>query len=125
MDTNVKIMIKDGIDKFNKRRFYDSHEIFEDVWINHKLDDRLFIQGLIQLSVAYFHISNQNKNGAIGLFKKCTTKLNLYKKTSSFIINLDEIIDMANKSLLYLESIEDMKYFKWELAPQLLLSDEF
>ena len=67
-----------GIDSFNRREFYDAHEYFEEIWTNYQLDDRIFIQGLIQLSVAYFHITNSNKNGAMGLFKKSLSKLDSY-----------------------------------------------
>ena len=78
MDIVIKEKLSSGILKFNNKEYYDSHEYFEDLWINYTLEDRFFIQALIQLAVAYFHISNQNKNGAIGLFKKCIKSDDLY-----------------------------------------------
>ena len=73
----------------------------------------------------YFHISNQNKNGAIGLFKKCIKKIDIYKDSNSFIININQVIDSAHRSLLYLQKINDMSEFNWDLAPQLKVKDEF
>ena len=77
-DQIIKNIFKKGVKSFNHRNFYRAHEYFEEIWVEHKVDDRLFIQSLIQLSVAYFHISNVNKNGAVGLFKKSIQKLNSY-----------------------------------------------
>ena len=41
-----------GIIAFNNRQFYDAHEFWEDLWLNYKLEDAKFIQGLIQLAVS-------------------------------------------------------------------------
>ncbi len=119
---SLKIFIK-GVDQFNLRNYYDSHECFEDIWINHHLDNRLFIQGLIQLSVAYFHISNDNKNGAMSLFKKSIKKLNNDNNNDNLISNINNVIDSAYKSYNYLQSIDSMYEFDWTLAPKLKLSD--
>ena len=70
MEQQVLNLFENGVRKFNSRNFYEAHEYFEEIWVNYKVKDRLFIQSLIQLSVAYFHISNMNRNGAIGLFRK-------------------------------------------------------
>ena len=39
----------------------------EDLWSDYYLKDRLFIQGLIQLSVSFVHLKNNNMNGAKSL----------------------------------------------------------
>ena len=117
---SLKIFIK-GVDQFNLKNYYDSHEYFEDIWINHHLDNRLFVQGLIQLSVAYFHISNDNKNGAMSLFKKSIKKLN--NNNNNLISNINNVVDSAYKSFNYLQSIDSMHEFDWTLAPKLKLSN--
>ena len=93
----LKIFIR-GVNEFNIKNYYDSHEYFEDIWTNHTLDDRLFIQALIQLSVAYFHISNDNKNGAISLFKKTIKKLDNYIDSNGLILNINEIVQFIFSS---------------------------
>ena len=60
---------------FNDRRFYDAHEFWEELWLEYKLEDANFIQGLIQLAVSYFHLFNQNLNGARSMLKKCLKKI--------------------------------------------------
>ena len=64
-----------GIEAFNNREFYDAHEYWEELWLDYKLNDAQFIQGLIQLAVSYFHFFNQNLNGARSMLKKCLIKI--------------------------------------------------
>ena len=51
-----------GLNAFNDKDYYDAHEYWEDLWSDYILKDAKFVQGLIQLSVGYFHISNYNFN---------------------------------------------------------------
>ena len=74
-----------GIEAFNSQSFYDAHEYCEDLWSDYRLKDAKLIQGLIQLSVGYFHITNLNINGARGLLNKCKPKFELYLHESSGI----------------------------------------
>ena len=55
-----KKLFLNGIKAFNEKKFYDAHEYLEDLWSQYYLSEALFIQGLIQLSVGYFHITNSN-----------------------------------------------------------------
>ena len=54
--TNEKDLFQKGIDAFNNHQFYDAHEYWEELWLDYKLTDASFIQGLIQLAVSYFHL---------------------------------------------------------------------
>ena len=64
-----------GINAFNNRCFYDAHEYWEELWLDYKLKDAIFIQGLIQLAVSYFHLFNNNLNGARSMIRKCVRKV--------------------------------------------------
>ena len=68
------ILFQKGIKAFNKRNFYDAHEYWEELWLDYKLEDSKFIQGLIQLAVSYYHLFNNNLNGAKSMIKKCLGK---------------------------------------------------
>ena len=67
-------LFQKGIDAFNDRCFYDAHEYWEELWLDYKLKDATFIQGLIQLAVSYFHLFNNNLNGARSMISKCLGK---------------------------------------------------
>ena len=80
-----------GLTSFKNFKFYDAHEYWEDLWSDYHLKDAKFIQALIQLSVGYFHITNNNKNGALGLLRKCKPKFEKYKPQCRGI-DVDHII---------------------------------
>jgi uncharacterized protein len=57
-----------GIDLFNRREFFEAHEVWEDVWQDTPGPERRFYQGLIQAAVAAYHAGNGNGRGARRLF---------------------------------------------------------
>ena len=67
-----------GVDLFNQKNFYDAHEEWEEMWSNYYLKDRLFIQGLIQVTVSFYHLSTNNIKGAKNLMKRGVEKLNQF-----------------------------------------------
>jgi predicted metal-dependent hydrolase len=66
---------RQGIRLFNARKFYDAHEVWEDVWReSHGLEKR-FLQGLIQAAVAFHHHSTGNVVGAHSLMERAHKNL--------------------------------------------------
>ena len=124
MNEGVKKLFYKGVYYFNIKDYYEAHEYFEEMWTDYQLEDKLFIQSLIQLSVAYFHISNSNRNGALGLFKKSLDKLNKYLDTSQAITNINDVIKSADISYKNVIEIDDIDSFDWSLAPTLEIEDE-
>ena len=78
MNKETELFYK-GIEAFNNRSFYDAHEYWEEIWLDCKVEDATFIQGLIQLSVSYFHYFNGNLKGARSMIRKCLTKFDQYE----------------------------------------------
>ena len=117
-ENNKRDLFLKGIKAFNNRSYYDAHEYWEDLWIDYRLKDAKLIQGLIQLSVGYFHITNLNINGAKSMFGKCLPKLDLYKKNSRGL-DVFYLIDAVNKTIENLNDIEDIKDFNWHHAPKI------
>ena len=121
-----------GVEKFNNKDFYDSHEYFEEIWSNYNINNRLYLQGLIQLSVAYFHISNNNINGGISLFNKAIKKMKQFESFEICVSDIDyvkvanvgEILSRACKSHSELLSINNPSDFNWNLTPQIVIQSE-
>ena len=107
-----------GINAFNTSNYYDAHEHWEDLWSDYRLPDAKFIQALIQLAVGYFHITNNNKNGALGLLNKCKPKFELYLPSCRGM-DIQGILLLVDSSIAYLNQIDDMKEFNWTLVPKL------
>lgn len=100
-----------GLVEFNNKNFYNAHEYWEDLWIKHKLEHPLLIQGLIQFSVGYFHLSNLNRKGAISLFNKSLQKLDKFKEFKDLKIDINSIVSDCNRLLFWLESNHDLSKF--------------
>jgi len=67
-----------GLDLLNRRIYFDAHELLEDVWREIKGHDRHFVQGLIQVAVAFHHHSRGNLAGALSLLKRAAANLAPY-----------------------------------------------
>ena len=122
MQNNIKEkLFVDGITLFNEKKFYDAHETWEEEWSEYRLKDDLYIQGLIQLSVAFFHITNLNLKGSSNLFKKCLPKLKKFP-INHRNINVSEIIICAENSEKKVNSIKKVDEFDWKLVPKIIQS---
>ena len=122
LQNNIKEkLFVDGIALFNEKKFYDAHEAWEELWSEYRSKDDLFIQGLIQLSVAFFHITNLNLKGSSNLFKKCLPKLKKFP-INHRNINVSEIIICAENSEKKVNSIKKVDEFDWKLAPKIIQS---
>ena len=54
----------EALNLFNKQKWYEAHDAFEDIWNTLDGDERQIIQGILQVSVSQFHLSKGNLNGA-------------------------------------------------------------
>jgi uncharacterized protein len=52
-----------GIQLFNRGEFFEAHEALEDVWRAASAEEKKFLQGLVQLAVAFHHYSTGNRVG--------------------------------------------------------------
>jgi uncharacterized protein len=67
-----------GIRLFNDGEFFEAHEVLEDTWRAAPPQDKAFLQGLVQLAVAFHHFSTGNKVGAASVLNKGKCNLENY-----------------------------------------------
>src|SRR5579863_3495230 len=65
----------EGIVLFNAGRFFDCHEVWEEVWNRASGAEKLFYQGMIQAAVAILHAERGNPRGARSTWNKARAKL--------------------------------------------------
>jgi len=67
-----------GLDLFNRARFFDAHEVLEDVWraLPRTSAAKKHLQGLVQLAVAFHHESRRNLRGARSVLDRALRNLN-------------------------------------------------
>ena len=68
-----------GIEHFNVCDFYESHEVWEELWTDYQGPSRKFYQGLIQAAVALHHFGNGNTRGARKLYYSTRGYLESYR----------------------------------------------
>ena len=79
MDDRIRQSLLNGIREFNNEAFFEAHDILEDVWMDIRGKSRLFFQGLIQLSIGYYHLTCENYTGADHLLTRGVSKLESYE----------------------------------------------
>jgi predicted metal-dependent hydrolase len=67
--------LADGISLFNAHHFWHAHEAWEERWLQASGDEKLFLQGLIQLAAAYHHVQRGTFSGGVRLFDAALAKL--------------------------------------------------
>ena len=112
--TETEDLFIKGLVEFNNQNFYDAHEYWEELWSDYKIKNPLLIQGLIQFSVGCFHLTNLNRNGAIGLFNKSIKKLENFKSFNDLKINISDIVTESERILSWLENNHDLSLFNWD-----------
>ncbi len=70
--------MQEGAALFNAGRFFDCHEVWEDVWNAQPPSERIFLQGLIQVAVGCEHFRRNNLRGAASLLEQGLRKIRKY-----------------------------------------------
>ena len=102
-----------GLALFNSSRFFDAHEVLEDVWRESPLHSpsRRHLQGLVQVAVAFHHQSKGNHVGARSVLERAMR--NISGADSSFPeLDLDRLraqLEIWQRYLDHPESAGDRK----------------
>lgn len=64
-----------GVALFNARKFFEAHEVWEELWLVEPEPEKAFLQGLIQLAAAFHHHSRENLHGTRSLLAAGLIKL--------------------------------------------------
>ena len=108
--------LDNALDLFNKKRWYEAHDAFEEIWNGLQGDERQIIQGILQVSVSQFHLSKGNLNGAMillgeGLGRiKNRVSVDLGLDLLSFCNSLEILLDKLHAKVPL--SNEDVPFLK-------------
>ena len=64
-----------GVALFNAGKFFEAHEVWEEIWLAEPAPEKTFLQGLIQLAAAFLHAGRGNMRGARSLLAAGIAKL--------------------------------------------------
>ena len=82
-DYNLSRLVA-AVNKFNEGDYFECHEILEDIWFDVRDDSRDFYQGLLHISVAFYHLTKKNNfKGTLIQLDKAMQRLGAYDKVFS------------------------------------------
>jgi predicted metal-dependent hydrolase len=64
-----------GMRLFNRAEFFDAHEVLEDIWRAAPPENKKFVQGLVQVAVAFHHYSTGNRVGMRSVLERAVRNL--------------------------------------------------
>lgn len=67
-----------GVAEFNTGYYFECHDTLEDMWTGIRGPSRDFFQGLIQVSVAFYHLSGGNLPGAESMLRRALKRFARY-----------------------------------------------
>ena len=93
--SGLDLAVRKGALLFNHHLFFEVHEVLEAQWIQEVDPERRFLQGLIQIAVAFYHLSNRNLGGTLSLLHDGLDKIRphapayLGLELSDFIVGIE------------------------------------
>jgi uncharacterized protein len=70
--------LTEGLRLYNAASYFEAHEAWESVWLTAPQPEKLFLQALIQITVALHHFSRNNLLGTTRLLTAALRKLDPY-----------------------------------------------
>jgi predicted metal-dependent hydrolase len=67
-----------GVAEFNAGLYFECHDTLEDLWAGLRGPSRDFFQGLIQVSVAFHHLTSGNRAGAESMLHRALKRFEKY-----------------------------------------------
>lgn len=92
---------------FNSQQWHTAHDLFEELWYEATGDLRELLQGIIQISVAEYHLGNGNRKGSILLMAE---GLNHLYASESVVVGYDlqRLRDVVRMRLSALQTNVDL-----------------
>ena len=94
-----------GITEFNQQQFYACHDTLEAIWVDAEEADKRFYQGILQVAVGCYHLSNDNLRGAIILLGEAVRRLCDYQPEYEGV-DVEQLLEQA---LSLLQALQQLK----------------
>lgn len=115
-EISIQQLYERGLAEYQKGDYFEAHEVWEELWSDYYLEDRKFIQGLIQLSVSFVHLQNGNLKGARSLLRKCRYKLEEFNGNQRGI-NMGNLKNSLEIVAYIYSELDEPEQFDWDLVP--------
>lgn len=111
-----------GVEQFNSGQFYACHDTLEALWIEATEPQKTFYQGILQIAVGIYHLSNSNWRGAVILLGEGINRLRRYPDTYSGI-DVDELLSQSVVLLKTLQQTGPESVSDWVIGNGAIASE--
>ncbi|HEY9768222.1 MAG TPA: DUF309 domain-containing protein [Coleofasciculaceae cyanobacterium] len=94
-----------GIAEFNQQQFYACHDTLEAIWVDAPEADKRFYQGILQVAVSCYHLSNDNLRGSIILLGEAVKRLCDYQPEYEGV-DVEQLLEQAINLLQALQQLK-------------------
>jgi predicted metal-dependent hydrolase len=84
---------------FNRKLYFECHDLLEDAWAGERGEDRAFLQALIHVSVGLYHVAAGNHLGAASLLERGLEALAPFLPERSGL----DVLSLSSKARVCLE----------------------
>ena len=91
---------------FNRQKFYEAHDVLEELWLKTKGPLHLFYKGLIQAAGAFVHLQKSKLNPAARLFRLALKNLDPYAPATEGL----DVAEFAERIRKWLAELEKSNY---------------
>lgn len=102
--------LAEGLRRYQEGEFFAAHEAWENVWLEAQEPEKMFLQGLIQVTAAFHHLQRNNLRGTAQLLRAALRRLERYPACFGGI----SVVLLCNDIREWLQALET-----GALAPQL------
>ncbi len=102
MEAEIPPEFWQGVEEFNQQQFYSCHDTLEALWMEAPQPEKKFYQGVLQIAVGLYHLSQKNWKGAVILMGEGLGKLDYYYPDYSGI-NVEQLMDETSQLLKALQ----------------------
>ncbi len=92
-----------GVKQFNQGDYYACHDTLEAIWLDAHPSEQAFYQGILQIAVGLYHLTNLNWQGAAILLGEGSHRLNAYGRFHGGI----HVTDLINQTMDWLIALQE------------------
>ena len=118
----LEVVLQKSVVLFNYQLFFEVHEVLEPQWMKEQGEVKHFLQGLIQIAVAFYHLGRGNLAGTRSLLHEGLIKISPHSPAFLGVELRDFIAELETCQAVVLGlSPETSEQFSPDLIPRLRL----
>ena len=91
-----------GLEQFNQGEYYACHDTLEAIWMEASDPPKSLYQGILQVAVGIYHLSNLNWKGAVILLGEGINRIRRYDSDYAGV-DIDDLLEQSSDLLMGLQ----------------------